>query len=518
MRFDRAAAAAALICALGCHVDTGDLFRKGVPQGATPTVFYISPAGSDANSGSEDAPWLTFDHALPRLGPGMTLVLEDGTYEGATTGYLRAFCGTNAVNGTLAQPITVRAQNERQALLKDDGSGAPLELSACANWNVTGLYAEGSDHQGEGGDEAGSVIVLSHGCTNVHLSRVVGAHPNRYMQASVYVIALGAPNVVIEESEALDFVYFGFHAYGSMQPVFRRDYAHSRDTADLPGGYVSSPPTQGDGGFMLTETPGGVIENCIAEDVADGFVIAASHAAPGSPLLPMHDALMGDIANDVTHAGFVVASHCDSLKPCNAVDTIVSDARLENDVARGGALGVSVEGAPNVTIQNTSVFDVTDTGIALGLTPENAGLTSSATVEASLVTAPGAAFGFQATGQASWSFSSCNTFGPAQTYAPLDTHVMNSTEIDPQLGACLVNVPAGSPFASPAPGVPVAGASTAFAYENGALTTTKLWDQTTGQFPCGATIPGENDDARADVSCIGVASRLHVGAMGCGIP
>ena len=39
----------------------------------------------------------------------------------------------------------MRALNERRAHLKGDGSGAPIELSACSNWVLSGLYAEGID-------------------------------------------------------------------------------------------------------------------------------------------------------------------------------------------------------------------------------------------------------------------------------------------------------------------------------------------------------------------------------------
>jgi len=510
------ALAAALALALpACDVRTGDLLTRAA------TTFYLSPAGSDDNVGTtEAAPWRHFSRALPALGPGFTLVLENGTYDGSTTGYLQVSCGTNAVNGTPEAPITVRAENERQALLAGDGvSGAPIELAGCANWVVAGLHATGADvsgPQGAMGDEPGSVVVLTHACTNVLLSRVVADHPNQYQQASVYVVAHAATGVVIEESEALDFHTYGFHAYDSMHPIFRRDYAHSRDAADLPGGAVTASPTNGDGGFLLTKSTSAVIENCIAEHVADGFTIAANHGPVGGQVQPQFDKLLGDVANDVTHAGFVLDSHCANTKPCNEGDQIVSNATLSNDVSRGGALGVSVGGGVHLGVDTTSIFDATDTGVSFGLDAENAGLAASASARTSLVTAPGAAFGFRATSQMTWTFSRCNAFGPAMTFAPRDGHVMNGTEVDPQLGACLVSVPAGTPFAATAPGSPGAGATIAYRYEDGALTTAKLWDQTTGAFPCGATIAGENDDPAT--SCIGVSARLNVGAMGCAIP
>jgi len=63
------------------------------------------------------------------------------------------------------------------------------------------------------------------------------------------------------------------------------------------------------------------------------------------------------------------------------------------------------------------------------------------------------------------------------------------------------------------------GANIIYRYEDGILTDQKLWDQTTGQFPCGATIKGVNDDATfPNSSCVNVHKRLNVGVNGCPIP
>ena len=482
-------------------------------------TYYISPDGSDGNPGtSPTAPWRTFGHALPALTPGSTLVLLDGTYTSGTTDLLQVFCGTNAVNGTPAQPITVRAMNERQAFLAGDGrSGPPVELSACANWILEGLHAEEGDVPGERGDEPGSVVVLTH-CTDVVLRRLLAAHPNRYLTASVYVIAHGVANVLVEECEALDFHYYGYDAYDSTHTVFRRDYAHSRDTPDIAGGQPTSPPTRGDGGFLLTKSLGGIIENCVAEDVQDGFIILASSSQQSGKVQPMRDQLLGDIANGVSRAGFFLDSQCLGTNgrpamPCNQGDQIVSSATVSNVVSRGGTLGITVQGGVNNNIANASIFDASDTGVSFSLDAVNAGLQSSAYVHTTLVTAPGAAIGFHSTGQFNWGFTQVNSFGPAMAFVPKDSHLMMGTTTDPQLGSCLVYTPTGS--AAKAAGL---GANIVFQTVGGEITTTKLWDQTTGAFPCGAVVAGLNDPALADVSCSGIGARLHVGAMGCAIP
>jgi hypothetical protein len=488
------------------------------PGGALGTAFFISPDGDDANPGTEAAPWKTFSHALPQLAPGLTLVLMDGVYASATTGYLQAFCGTNAVDGTVARPITVRAQNERRALLKGEGAGAPVELSGCSYWILEGLYAEGADVPNEMGDEPGSVVVITHGCTHVVLRRMLAAHPNRYLTASAFVIGHDAVDILVEECEALDFHYYGFHAFDVQNMTFRRSYAHSRDVPDVMGGTPTANATMGDGGFLLTKSSNAVIENCIAEHVADGFSIVGSRVVMGGKVQPQRDRILGSIANDVSRAGFFLESRCNNTRPCNQGDQIVSDPLLSNNVVRHAATGVLSEGGVRIQVENASIFDVTETGIVFGQDAENMGLASSAFARATVVTTGAATFGFRAMGQVDWSFSRCNAFGPTTTFAPRDAHVVNSTEIDPQMGACYVVVPDTSPLKSASGGGAGIGANIVYRLEDGQVTTAKLWDQTTGAFPCGATVAGVNDASRMDASCLGVAARLHVGAMGCPIP
>src|SRR5258706_11999555 len=94
------------VLAASCGVRSGDVLRaKPTGSGgsgfdgsaldgpaaelppASITSFFLSPTGADTNPGTEAKPWKTFAHALPLLRPGHTLVLLDGTYGAATTGY-----------------------------------------------------------------------------------------------------------------------------------------------------------------------------------------------------------------------------------------------------------------------------------------------------------------------------------------------------------------------------------------------------------------------------------------------
>src|SRR3989344_3567658 len=92
----------------------------------TPTIsstgtYYISPTGSDSNAGTSVAPWKTFAFAIPKLQPGNSLILKNGTYNGSNSGYPNINCSVSAKNGTASAPITIKAENERQAHIASNG-------------------------------------------------------------------------------------------------------------------------------------------------------------------------------------------------------------------------------------------------------------------------------------------------------------------------------------------------------------------------------------------------------------
>jgi len=89
------------------------------------TDYFIAPNGDDASSGtSSGTPWKSFAFAIPELQPGDTLILKDGTYSPASTELPTIDCHEDANNGAQSNPITIKAENERQAFLQDDGHHA----------------------------------------------------------------------------------------------------------------------------------------------------------------------------------------------------------------------------------------------------------------------------------------------------------------------------------------------------------------------------------------------------------
>lgn len=90
-------------------------------------VFYVSPTGSDLNPGTQSAPWQTIGKAAATLIAGDTAMVLDGTYDEPSIGISNS--------GTQSNPITIKAQNRRQAILASR-SGCNPSMSIHGSWIV----------------------------------------------------------------------------------------------------------------------------------------------------------------------------------------------------------------------------------------------------------------------------------------------------------------------------------------------------------------------------------------------
>lgn len=106
---------------------------------STGSTFYVSAGGSDANPGTQDAPWRTIQNALNKLAPGQQALVRGGTYAQNLT-LSRA--------GTAAAPITIRNYpGERPVLTAGAGAtnNMPLSLASGAAFvRFQGLTIEGA--------------------------------------------------------------------------------------------------------------------------------------------------------------------------------------------------------------------------------------------------------------------------------------------------------------------------------------------------------------------------------------
>lgn len=142
-----------------------------VPPVAPGRTYYMSPTGSDGATGSQAAPWATFERVWRSLSPGDTLVLLDGTYRQSMI---------PSINGTAGAPVTVRALNDGKAIIDGEFKRTPVEFGHTRpgrgdNFVVEGIVARNS---------SGDVWYIR--SNNVKLRRVSGYNADADDNSSVF--------------------------------------------------------------------------------------------------------------------------------------------------------------------------------------------------------------------------------------------------------------------------------------------------------------------------------------------
>jgi hypothetical protein len=500
---------------LGCQVGGGD-----VPIGSDiPTVFYVSPAGDDLNPGTRARPWKTLGYATEQLTPGQTLLLMDGEYRLETTGVLSVDCSGPPRRGRADAPITVRAENERGAFLKGDGNRVPLELWGCTHWVIEGLVVS-SEHNADVamGVDVGTPAML-HGGSDVTLRRLILMRANRERHSHLLRV-VEADRVLVEECEAYDFFHNAFEAVRTQDVVFRRNYLHSRWATSSGNTVASDDVTRGEVGIQIEESSSAIVENNVAEVLGTGFSVVArnigsSYTDP-TPYAVSGARLYGNLARDARRQGFRIETRCDAATPCDLPERVVTDTLIVNGVVLQAETGFWVDAAPGTRVDNVTAIDVTN-GVRIRRDMPNAAVVFAASAARSLVRGfNGVAF--WAAGAAEWSFEHCAAQAPATEavdFSPHDDRVQLPVSV-PNDDACVAFLGPTSQLRGAAGVEGDVGANVLYRYVDGVLTSQPLWDAASGAFPCGAIVPGINDDPNQ--SCIGVHERLRVGAAGCPLP
>lgn len=469
-------------------------------------TYYIAPNGSDGGAGSSGSPWKTFPHAVSQLSPGDTLLVSDGTYtrqaNGSGSVIVPVTCGGGAKNGTASAPITVQAEHERQAWLKDDGGGTLLFVNKCSYWNFTGFHASSGDAQG---NPSASFFLVTGG-DHIAFRRNLLTNPNRRLNQSMITYNTSSYGL-IEENELYYYTRHGFLLTRTPNSIVRRNYANSRGYSDnlrvLPGIYNS-----GSGGDSLVAIyPGSnnIVENNISEGNMSGFNIQASGYGSDSS----NNKFYGNISlNDGVGAGLRLRARGNDLYHM-PVNTYVENQVVIGDKGSGGDFRAN----KNTLVTNTSIFNSDIAGF-YGNTSEFPGDSPTMAIKNSLAV-DNKLYGFGVVNYSSFTVTNSNSFGNGTNYSPGSLASGNMSK-DPGLGSCKVFIPDGSPMKGAGADGGDIGANVLCRYENGVLTQTQLWNWQTGQFPCGAIVPGVND--KPGESCFDVNQRLNVNANGCNLP
>lgn len=106
--------------------------------------YYVSPQGSDTNTGTIDAPFATLKQAISKATAGTTIYLREGTYqptEAEIMGYqennLYACVYNLTASGTAQKPITITGYENEKAVID-------LSLVKPKDKRVSGFYVKGN--------------------------------------------------------------------------------------------------------------------------------------------------------------------------------------------------------------------------------------------------------------------------------------------------------------------------------------------------------------------------------------
>jgi len=457
------------------------------------------------------------------LAPGATLVVGDGKYTRTTTGLPIIDCANGAKNGTADKPITIRAAHERQAWLASDGIGDAFYMTNCNYWNVEGLYASSADNSAAKAWEGNVVRVYLVG--NVNLRHILARRPNRtcpnstlpYCNAQA-VLVENSHHVLVEDTEVYDYHRHGLSIFKSRYVTMRRCYTNTRGAVSSEGG-----------GNILYGSSDSIFENVIGEGVY-GINIAGGTVYDGSPG-GYHNKILGTISLNSLYGSTIRAR-----KFSGPVLPLGHNLVKDTVIVRAQGVGLFSRGAADTQLENVSVFATVGDGGVVGDEDLAEGTPCSANPEGcsifakNLLSVGNGGMGMQVKTSVmkSWSLESSNlwnnsggNFPTAETLGDDAGNIRQSRSVAPSAmgtgsGQCMLWVPDGSNMKGAGAGGADIGANVLRRYQDGVLTSQRLWDRTTGAFPCGAVVAGVNDDPSN--SCIGVHKRLNVNTNGCSFP
>ena len=124
----------------------GASISDSTPQSSGGNVFYVSPSGSDENSGSKNQPWKSINYAVSEdspISPGDTVLVEPGTYTELIS---------LEKSGSDSQRITLKANGD--VILRDpdpNNGGFPegvIQSPGQSNWIIDGFRIENTSWAG----------------------------------------------------------------------------------------------------------------------------------------------------------------------------------------------------------------------------------------------------------------------------------------------------------------------------------------------------------------------------------
>lgn len=224
----------------------------GNSRAAAASTYYVSIDGSDANPGSNAAPWATFSHAFSVMSPGDTLIVKDGTYTQRIE---------DPVSGTPASYTTIAAEHDGGVVI--DGSNAGQWENALDIYDRRYIRIEGMKFRGGRADGTGNSAAAVYGSDHIKIMRCAFYDPSlrsseetpggtNYPTFSISSCSY----MLVEDCWAWGYGRYKFESYNSEHVIFRRCLArYDRMKAHYPKAV-----------FSIYGSPYNQLQNCIAID------------------------------------------------------------------------------------------------------------------------------------------------------------------------------------------------------------------------------------------------------------
>jgi uncharacterized protein (TIGR03437 family) len=152
------------------------IFNAGTVVKGAGTTYYVSPSGSDSNSGSETLPFRTIQKAADVVSPGDTVIVKDGTYTGITSNRSCSaeershVCITRG--GNSSNWVVFKAENKWGARI-DGQNNTNASGFVFASSSASYVRIEGFEIFGMGRDGSAGAIESYSGANNI---QIVGNH------------------------------------------------------------------------------------------------------------------------------------------------------------------------------------------------------------------------------------------------------------------------------------------------------------------------------------------------------
>ena len=491
-------------------------------NGATTSsaTFYIATngTGTKASTGCVDTSAATRCPIgqLQNTAAGETWLLKNGTY--TMSGPITRSCSGGG-SGSAGNPVTIQAENERQAFLSVTTGNDALHILNCSYYRVIGLRFANTFN---GGNENWALLRFDNS-PNAYAARNLFQFCGSTNTSQIF-IASGSNGSLVEENEFYSCPSHNLQVYHSTNVEVRRNYGNTRK---FPGSL-----TRGNALVAAYPGPGTIAENNIGEGYGGSTVD--------------NEALLND--SNVKMLGNIAIGNNNgvTLQVCRQeASGLPTNLLVRDNVSIGGIDGIKMRGSASAQVTNNTVYTTLgNSGIYYDDNPGGGCKSSSvsATLTNNLVLA-GAnnAMGFNmaSSGWTSqfarfWAgvFSGTTAFSPSSADGRWGGTASSAT--NPALGSCSVYIPSGSPMQGAGAGGADIGATVLYKYEGGLQQVSsgpnQLWDPTqTGTRRmeakrasggnggwAGAIIAGVNDIAGS--SLFDVNTRLGFVVGGCPNP